>query len=112
MNIRILVALDLTKIPGHNICALLVLDLWVQYSHKPGSPSGSYHHVIHLNFIPAFFLANEYLRAMGIPGLADEGKVGGVYESVADIAKRYIDVAAGKSDAADLATPTSSFGTR
>ena len=63
---------------------------------------------MHSNFIPAFFLANEYLRAMGIPGLADEGKAGEVYESVADIAKRHIDVAAGKSDVEVLATPTSS----
>lgn len=65
-------------------------------------------------FFPAFFIANEYLRAMGIPGLADEGKVGEVYdsESVADIAKRHIDVAAGKSGVADLATPTSSLETR
>lgn len=49
---------------------------------------------------------------MGIPGLGDGGKVGGVYESVADIAKRHIDVAAGKSDVADLATPTSPSRTR
>ena len=42
---------------------------------------------------------------MGIPGLADEGKVGEVYESMADIAKRHINVAAGKSDVADLVTP-------
>ena len=49
---------------------------------------------------------------MGIPGLADEGKVGEVYESVADIAKRHIDVAAGKSDVAGLATPTSSLEAR
>jgi len=61
---------------------------------------------------PAFFIANEYLRAMGIPGLADEGKVGEVCESVADVAKRHIDVAAGKSGVADLATPTSSLETR
>ena len=49
---------------------------------------------------------------MGIPGLADEGNVGEVCESVADIAKRHIDVAAGKSDVADLATSISSFETR
>ena len=63
-------------------------------------------------FFPAFFLANEYLRAMEIPGLVDEGKVGEVYESVADIAKRHIDVAAGRSGVADLAAPTSSLETR
>jgi len=49
---------------------------------------------------------------MGIPGLADGGEVGGVYESVVNIAKRHIDVAAGKSDVVDLATPTPSRGTR
>ena len=63
-------------------------------------------------FFLAFFLANEYLRAMGIPGLVDEGKVGEVYESVADIAKRHIDVAAGRPGVADLAAPTSSLETR
>ncbi|KAF9786789.1 hypothetical protein BJ322DRAFT_675257 [Thelephora terrestris] len=41
----------------------------------------------------AFFLANEYLRAMGMPGLADGGKVGSVYKSVVEIAQRHIDVA-------------------
>jgi len=45
---------------------------------------------------------------MGLPGLTDEGKFG--QESAVDIAKRHIDVAAGKSDVADLAT--SSFGIR
>ncbi|EAU91937.1 hypothetical protein CC1G_11123 [Coprinopsis cinerea okayama7 len=40
--------------------------------------------------------ANEYLRAMGIPGLADAGKVGAAYESVENIAQRHMDVAAGK----------------
>ena len=43
---------------------------------------------------------------MGIPGLGDEGKAGETYESVADIARRHIDVAAGKSDVAGLATPS------
>ena len=61
-------------------------------------------------FIPTFFLANGYLRVMGIPGLVDEGKVGEVYESVTDIAKRYIDVAAGKSDTADFVTSIPSLG--
>lgn len=46
----------------------------------------------------AFFVANEYIRAMGIPGLADRGKVGSAYEAVADIAQRHMDVAAGKLD--------------
>jgi hypothetical protein len=60
----------------------------------------------HSNRLLAFFLANEYLRAMGIPGLADEGKVGVVYASVADIAERHIDIAAGRSDVEELAAPT------
>ncbi|KAH6913304.1 hypothetical protein BKA70DRAFT_1262421 [Coprinopsis sp. MPI-PUGE-AT-0042] len=44
----------------------------------------------------AFFIANEYLRAMGIPGLADKGKVGVAYELVVEIAQRHMDVAAGR----------------
>ncbi|KAG6830908.1 hypothetical protein H0H87_006831 [Tephrocybe sp. NHM501043] len=51
----------------------------------------------------AFFLANEYIRAMGTPGLADAGKVGDVYKSISDIAQRHIDVAAGKLDVEGLA---------
>ncbi|KAG6840042.1 hypothetical protein C0991_009415 [Blastosporella zonata] len=51
----------------------------------------------------AFFLANEYIRAMGIPGLADDGNLGDVYESIANIAQRHIDVAAGKLDVDGLA---------
>jgi len=58
----------------------------------------------------AFFLANEYLRAMGLPGLVDDAKAGKVYESVVDIAKRHVDVAAGKLDVTDLAAPASSSG--
>lgn len=46
----------------------------------------------------AFFVANEYIRAMGMPGLADGGKVGSAYEGVADIAQRHMDAAAGKLD--------------
>jgi len=49
---------------------------------------------------------------MGIPGVADEGKVGEVDEPVADTAKRHIDVAAGKSGVVDLTTPTSSLENR
>jgi len=49
--------------------------------------------------LAAFFLANQYLRAMGIPGLADGGEMG----SVADIAQRYMDVAAGKLELDGLA---------
>lgn len=38
---------------------------------------------LHGNKRTAFFLANEYIRARGTPGLADEGKVGVVYAHVA-----------------------------
>ena len=48
---------------------------------------------------------------MGIPGLADEGKVGEVYAPVEDIAERHIGVAAGRLNVEELAGPTSS-GTR
>lgn len=40
----------------------------------------------------AFFLATEYIHAMGIPGSADGGDMG----SATDIAQRHMDVAAGK----------------
>lgn len=52
--------------------------------------------------LAGFFLANEYLRAMGIPGLADEGKLGDVYEQVVNIAQRHMDVAAGKLEVEGL----------
>ncbi|EMD40215.1 hypothetical protein CERSUDRAFT_36915, partial [Gelatoporia subvermispora B] len=45
-----------------------------------------------------FFLANEYLRAQGLPGLLDEGKIGDVYQGLAGIADRHIKTAAGKLD--------------
>ncbi|KAI0784056.1 hypothetical protein C8Q75DRAFT_795213 [Abortiporus biennis] len=51
----------------------------------------------------AFFLANEYLRAMGIPGLADNGKLGAVYGSIIELAERYMDTAAGRLDVKGLA---------
>ncbi|KAF9556902.1 hypothetical protein CPC08DRAFT_752235 [Agrocybe pediades] len=51
----------------------------------------------------AFFLANEYIRAMGIPGLADQGKIGNVYGSAVAMAERHMDVAAGKLDVEGLA---------
>ncbi|KAL4252684.1 hypothetical protein ABKN59_004042 [Abortiporus biennis] len=50
-----------------------------------------------------FFLANEYSRAMGIPGLADNGKLGAVYGSVIELAERYMDTAAGRLDVKGLA---------
>ncbi|KAI5122739.1 hypothetical protein M0805_009824 [Coniferiporia weirii] len=44
----------------------------------------------------AFFLANEYLRAQGLPGLADGGQVGEVYKDVHELAERHIGVASGQ----------------
>ncbi|KAJ8523136.1 hypothetical protein ONZ45_g449 [Pleurotus djamor] len=45
----------------------------------------------------AFFLANEYLRAHGLPGLTDEGRVGR-YEDLLQLAEHHVDVAAGRAD--------------
>ena len=53
--------------------------------------------------LAAFFLANEYLRAQGLPGLLDEGKIGDVYQGLVDIADRLINAAAGKLDVEGLA---------
>ena len=39
---------------------------------------------------------------MGIPGLADEGKLGDAYEQVVNIAQRHMDVAAGKLEVEGL----------
>ena len=50
-------------------------------------------------FVPAFFLRNEYVRAQGLPGLADGGKVGGVYRDIHELAERHIGVASGQLDA-------------
>ena len=49
---------------------------------------------------------------MGIPWLAGERGVGEDHELVSNVAKRYIDVASGKSGVADLATPTPFLGTQ
>lgn len=43
---------------------------------------------------------------MGIPGLVDGVRVGEVYESMMDAAKRHVDVAAGRSGMIDLAAPS------
>lgn len=48
----------------------------------------------------AFFIANEYLRAQGLPGIAEE-QVNGSSE-VLTTAKRYVEVARGKLDAEGL----------
>jgi len=54
----------------------------------------------------AFIVANEYLRAQGLPGLADGGKVGEVYADLTAIADRHIGVASGELDLDDLAGMT------
>ncbi|KAI0767597.1 hypothetical protein C8Q74DRAFT_1334985 [Fomes fomentarius] len=46
----------------------------------------------------AFLLANEYLRAQGLPGVLDEGKIGTVYQGLIDIADRHMNAAVGKLD--------------
>ena len=51
---------------------------------------------------PAFFLANEYLRAQGLPGLLDQGKIGDAYQGFVAIANRHIEAAAGRLDVEDL----------
>ena len=51
----------------------------------------------------AFFLANEYLRAMGLPGLADGGKAGAVYQDLTTLADRHIEAASGRLDVEGLA---------
>jgi hypothetical protein len=51
----------------------------------------------------AFFLANEYLRAQGLPGLADEGRIGKAYEDLRLLAERHISVAKGDLDVEGLA---------
>ena len=45
--------------------------------------------------VSAFFLANEYLRAQGLPGLADRNQVGEAYGDLIAIAEKHIGVAAG-----------------
>jgi hypothetical protein len=51
----------------------------------------------------AFFLANEYIRAMGLPGLADAGDVGKAYKPAVAMAERQMGVAAGTLDLDGLA---------
>ncbi|TDL30216.1 hypothetical protein BD410DRAFT_780757 [Rickenella mellea] len=50
----------------------------------------------------AFFIANEYIRAHGIPGLADAGKVGEAYQDIHELVERHVRVAAGQLDADGL----------
>ena len=52
--------------------------------------------------VSVFFLANEYLHAQGLPGLADRNQVGEVYSDLIAIAEKHIGVAAGKLEIDDL----------
>jgi hypothetical protein len=47
-------------------------------------------------FFLAFFLANEYVRALGLPGLADGEETGEVYRDVHEVAECHIGVASGQ----------------
>ena len=58
--------------------------------------------VVDVNF-PAFFMANEYLRAQGLAGLADFGELGNAYEDLRALAERHITVAKGELDVEGLA---------
>ncbi|KAH8116016.1 hypothetical protein DFH11DRAFT_1254546 [Phellopilus nigrolimitatus] len=51
----------------------------------------------------AFFLANEYLRAQGLPGLVDGGALGVAYEELHALAERHVSVAKGEMEVAGLA---------
>ncbi|KAI0334864.1 hypothetical protein GY45DRAFT_1055500 [Cubamyces sp. BRFM 1775] len=51
----------------------------------------------------AFFIANEYLRAQGLPGLLDEGQIGDAHQSLVDVADCHIDAAAGRLGVEELA---------
>ncbi|KAJ7611005.1 hypothetical protein FB45DRAFT_760908, partial [Roridomyces roridus] len=78
-------------------------------SYFSGDPLACDHHSLFLIFMgaerpflegnqrTAFFIANEYLRAMVIPGLADAAKLGSVYSAVADIAHQHLGGLPGKS---------------
>jgi hypothetical protein len=48
-------------------------------------------------------LANEYLRAQGLPGLAD-GAGGDLSQDVSELGERFVGVASGQLDADALTT--------
>lgn len=50
----------------------------------------------------AFFLANEYLRAQGLPGLVDQRRLGGTFKNHNELADRFVGVAASQLDLEDL----------
>ncbi|KAF7433655.1 hypothetical protein PC9H_005617 [Pleurotus ostreatus] len=51
----------------------------------------------------AFFLANEYIRAHGHPGLADGVQVGEVYKGLQTVVDQYVGVASGRLEEDALA---------
>ncbi|KDQ28753.1 hypothetical protein PLEOSDRAFT_1075683 [Pleurotus ostreatus PC15] len=55
------------------------------------------------NKITAFFLANEYIRAQGHPGLADGVQVGEVYKGLQAVVDQYVGVASGRLEEDALA---------
>ena len=59
----------------------------------------------------AFFLANEYLRACGLPGLTDESRIAGVYNNLDELADKFIGVAACELSLRDLASSITSRNT-
>ena len=56
--------------------------------------------------IPAFFLANEYLRFMGLPGILDKDRIGNTTDAATVQADRYVSVAAGIGELSDLVSAT------
>ncbi|KAF6746018.1 hypothetical protein DFP72DRAFT_923960 [Ephemerocybe angulata] len=51
------------------------------------------------NSATAFFIANEYIRAMAIPGFSDGGEVGAVYASASRIGQQHFDFKDGPASA-------------
>ncbi|KAH8834736.1 hypothetical protein DL96DRAFT_1519399 [Flagelloscypha sp. PMI_526] len=52
----------------------------------------------------AFFLANEYLRAQGLPGLAGGDMTKEATKEVVDIVERFVGIASGKLSLDELAS--------
>jgi hypothetical protein len=101
----------LTRKKYNSSCKPLIIACRGQYTHFWMATK----ELVHLNcfrfmilqltgLFLAFFLANEYVRAQGLPGVADGGKVGEVYRDVHELAERYIGVASGQLDADALLT--------
>lgn len=92
----------------NELCSALARPLQVAY-YEPHQPpaylaaSLSYgiikgHPFFDGNKCTAFFLANECLRVMGIPGLADGGVLGEAYADVEGVVEKHVRVAEGKLD--------------